>query len=219
MRNILSHLNLMFNVFAVFGTLFLVVVSIGANIFDVHQYKFNGLLLLIVGVVLYGLIYFLSFVYLKSMMVGKNYNAAIIKRYILLFMFLYYLKNFLNPMFGDFDGLRTVWGFTTPLWMLSPLIVEKALDRKTLYIVYGLVITETIYFSIFCYYTDAIEISLYATTLSVLVLLFFPLFLRFLNNIEFKFTFQTHLGDLGRFITHILFILGIFMFLSYYWLF
>lgn len=188
MKKTTIHLSLMLNTFAIFGILFFIIVFWGIDFFDTSQYEYQNWFLILVSVVLYYVIYIFAFLYLK--LISNNYaelEPIFIRHIIVTCLILYYLGFFFRASMIKSFGLRTLIGFSTPLWMLSPLIVLKALDRKLLYTVLGLMFVESLWLLGCYYYAVDQKINLAVIWLTGCIAIVFPFFEFLLNKINFKF--------------------------------
>lgn len=178
----------MLNTFAIFGIFFFLIVFLGITVLDMSQYEYQNWFLILVSVVLYCVIYFFAFLYLK--LISNNYaelEPIYIRHIIVVCLIFYYLSVLFRTSMIDYYGLRTVISFSTPLWMLSPLIVLKVLDRKLLYTVLGLILVESLWFLGCYYYAVDQKINLVVIWFTGCIAIVFPFFELLLNKINFKF--------------------------------
>lgn len=214
MKKTIIHLGLMLNTFAIFGIFFFLIAFWGMEFFDTSQYEYQNWFLMLVSVVLNYVIYFFAFLYLK--LISNNYaelEPIFIRHIIVVCLFFYYLSFFFRASMINSYGLRTLIGFSTPLWMLSPLIVLKALDRKLLYTVLGLMFVESLWFLGCYYYAVDQKTNLAVIWLTGCIAIVFPFFEFLLNKINFKFQLYPWLRVI---LLSCLFVLGLFFAFFYF---
>lgn len=207
------HLSLMLNAFAIFGILFLCFAVGGIGFFETSQYVYDTWFLCIVSAVLYYVIFFLAFIYLKLIINHYvEFDIKLLENTILAFMLFSYLILIAKMTSHEILFFREFFGGVTILWLFTPLMILKALKRKFWLITCGLLLIETAVIYSMTKAAKSLDLGGLAFGTTVLVIVFFPVFLRLSNKINFEF----QMGKPGTLLSlSLLFIPGAFLGFSY----
>lgn len=182
------HLSLMLNAFAIFGILFLCFAVGGIGFFEASQYVYDTWFLCIVSAVLYYVIFFFAFIYLKLIINHYvEFDIKLLENAILAFMLFSYLILIVKMASHEILFFRTFFGGVTILWLFAPLMILKALKTKFWLTTCGLLLIETAVIYFVTNTAKSLGLGGLAFGTTVLVIVFFPVFLRLSNKINFKF--------------------------------
>jgi hypothetical protein len=207
MEKAMLHLNLVMNAFAVFGLLFLLFAITGISFFESSQYVYATWFLCAFSTFIYYVIFFLSFIYLKLIVnFYKVFDVRLVWYFILVFILLSYLIFLAKLVLHDFFAIRIFFGGANLLWLLTPLIILKALKRKYYLLLCGWILLESLVIHWAIRGVGGADLDYLALGTSAMIILCFPFFVSFLNKINFSF----HLGQKITFLlSSLLFIPGV----------
>lgn len=150
--------------------------------------------------------YFFGYLILKSVVTDLDDNSVKRVRNLSLILFsLYYVIVFprYNFLGGDHDlyGLRLMFGFIYPVWILTPIFITNPKNKLYIYLCVLLCVLEVIFWILFFkisgskFYKNPLSVSMFAGTL--IYALTFPLYLFWLRKIDINkwvlpFFFKEH---------------------------
>ncbi|MEQ1110094.1 hypothetical protein [Acinetobacter seifertii] len=209
--------------FFIFGLLWILSLFL-YGVFDYESYSS-----IFIYLISFYAVYFLEYLILKPVVTDLDYDSVKRVSNLSLILFaLYYvivpLRGFLVEIHHDLYGLRLMFGFIYPIWILTPIFITNPKNKFYIYLCVLVCALEVIFWILFFkmtgskFYKDPLSVSMFAG--NFIFALTFPLYLSWLRKIDINkwvlpFFFKEH-RFISKLISWVVIGLGsFFMFLFY----
>lgn len=209
--------------FFIFGLLWILSLFL-YGVFDYESYSS-----IFIYLISFYAVYFLGYLILKPVVTDLDYDSVKRVSNLSLILFaLYYvivpLRGFLVEIHDGLYGLRLMFGFIYPIWILTPIFITNPKNKFYIYLCVLVCALEVIFWILFFkmtgskFYKDPLSVSMFAG--NFIFALTFPLYLSWLRKIDINkwvlpFFFKEH-RFISKLISWVVIGLGsFFMFLFY----